>query len=80
MSDQAIDSESPRQRNWRDAMETVAGMNKEKLIRQLLQQIEKMRPKRGYKRPLWSIVGEATSHGSTVASAILATYYPEGDQ
>jgi hypothetical protein len=53
-------------------------IDKESLIRCLLHQIKKMRPKRD-RCDLWSYVGEATSHGSGISSAIVDLYAKDAE-
>lgn len=69
----------PAESNWDYAMCIARGIDKDVLIHDLLKHIERMGEKSRTTKglPFWSIVGAATSHGSTVSSAIVAIYFPE---
>lgn len=60
------------------AMRLARAIPKDELIHDLLAHIERLTSKgRNRGLPLWSHVGEATSHGSGVSASIVAIYYPE---
>lgn len=64
--------------NWTRCQRLAREIDKDMLIRALLMQIAKMRKPRD-RFPLWSFVGDATSHGSGVSSAICSIYGIHGD-
>lgn len=66
--------------NWQRCLRLAREIGKTELIRKLLKYIAEKESKVRHrsKLPLWSIVGEATCHGSGVSSAIVELYYPEG--
>jgi hypothetical protein len=60
--------------NWTRCQRLAREIDRDVLIRALLMQIAKMRRPRDKSVPLWSFVGEATSHGSGVSSGICSVY------
>jgi hypothetical protein len=65
--------------NWERCLRLAREIPPEKLVRDLLAYLHRVEKKkrRGVRYPLWSTVGEATSHGSGVSSAIVELYGPE---
>lgn len=60
--------------NWSMCQRLARQIDKCMLIQKLLLYIHKNRPRRNKGFPLWSLVGEATSHGSGVSGAICYVY------
>ena len=60
--------------NWEMCERLAREMDKDKLIRCLLKQVARMRKPRQKSTPLWSFVGDATSHGAGVSTAICNVY------
>ena len=60
--------------NWTMCQRLAREIEKDVLVRALLMQIAKMRRPRDKSVPLWSFVGEATSHGSGVSCGICSVY------
>lgn len=60
--------------NWTRCQRLAREIDKDDLIRSLLVQIANMRTRAQKSFPLWSFVGEATSHGSGVSTAICYVY------
>lgn len=66
------DHENPAEDNWTMCKRLASEIPKDELIKMLLKQIASMRKRNP--SPLWSYVGEATSHGSGVSAAICVVY------
>lgn len=64
----------PLEDNWTKCKRMARELDRDELIRNLLMQIASMRRPRERNVPLWSFVGEATSHGSGVSSAVCFIY------
>jgi len=67
----------PGQSNWDYCMRRAAAIDKDDLIRCLLRQIETMSKKKRLKYPLWYYVGQCTSHGCGISTAIVQHYLPD---
>ena len=66
----------PNESNWDMCIRKAKLIDKTLLIQCLLKQIEAMGKRGRMKVPLWSYVGEATSHGCGISTAIVNLYLP----
>jgi len=69
----------PGESNWDYCNRFAKQLDKDKLIHDLIGQIDKMRLRSGIWRgyPLWSLIGDATTHGSGFSGEIERVYYIE---
>lgn len=65
----------PEETEWQWCCRAAESIPPKELVKQLLERMAKTCKKS--KRPLWAMVGEATSHGSTVSAAIVHAYLPD---
>lgn len=75
----APDGAAQGEDNWSRCLRLAREIDKGELIQCLLLKIAEMRKPRERSIPLWSFVGDATSHGSGVSCAICAVYGVDSD-
>jgi hypothetical protein len=72
-----MSEQQQQESNWDRCMRMAAEISKDELIRDLIMYIHTHRTRSERGMPLWSLIGDATSHGSGVSTAIMRTYWPE---
>ena len=74
-----IMSKLPDESNWDFCNRLADSIPPAEIVKVLLKFIKRTEMKKGRMRarPLWSIVGDATTHGSGVSSAIVRKYLGE---
>ena len=64
----------PEETNWQFCQRSAAAVPSDEMVKLLLEWILKQPWFKRRRLPLWSIVGELTSHGSGVSSAIVERF------